>query len=363
MLLCTLAPALTARAEEEVRILLFSDKSTLAIGGKALAIYDGEVGDRIATRATELVAKKDVVEVKDGGKTIAGARKIIAEAKGGVRVGQGIYLGRIEVSVGPRGLWVINRLPLETYLLGIVGSEMSPDWPIEALKAQAVAARTYAMQRHMMMRAANKPYDLESTVISQVYKGAERIRPSVIRAVKETRGEVISYAHGLVEALFHSTCGGKTVSAKAGFGREVEYLSPRSCKWCRESTRYAWKLDMPIGQIASRLSSAGLVKNGVVEDIERKDGAVMVTVRDKKKKARVERVSAKAMREAVGYTTLYSDRFTAETSGKKVVIKGSGFGHGVGMCQWGARGMALEGKTYAEILTHYYFGAAVKSIY
>jgi stage II sporulation protein D len=221
------------------------------------------------------------------------------------------------------------------------------------------------MQRHMMMRAANKPYDLESTVISQVYKGAERIRPSVIRAVRETRGEVLAYSHGLVEALFHSTCGGKTVSAKAGFGRDVSYLSPRSCKWCRESTRYAWTLAMPIGQLASRLASAGLLRStGRVEEVERKDGAVLVTVIDaKKKKSQIERVSARAMREAVGYTTLFSDRFTAETKGSKVEIRGRGFGHGVGMCQWGARGMALEGHDYREILAHYYFGAEIKRIY
>src|SRR4029077_10764001 len=121
---------------------------------------------------------------------------------------------------------------------------------LEALKAQAVAARTYALQRRMMMRAANKAYDLESSVISQVYKGADRIRPSVIQAVKETRGEVMSFHHGLVEALFHSTCGGKTSSALAAFGRAVPYLIPKPCRWCRDSARHRWHLDVPIKELA-----------------------------------------------------------------------------------------------------------------
>jgi stage II sporulation protein D len=347
----------SAFAEEEVRISLFADKKEVAVSGKSLAIYDAEVGDRIATGDSALVAKDGLVEVVAAKKVVARAKSVIVEAKGGVRVASGVYLGRIEVSTGARGaLSVINRLPLETYLLGIIGSEMSPEWPIEALKAQAVAARTYAMQRHMMMRAANKPYDLESSVISQVYKGAERIRPSVIRAVKETRGEVVAHRHGLAEALFHSTCGGKTASAKSAFGREVAYLSPRTCKWCRDSTRYSWKLEMPLAQVASKL---GRYLKGA-DDLERKDGASSVTLKAKRTE---KKISPRQVREALGYTTLYSERFTAETKGKKVEIHGSGFGHGVGMCQWGARGMAVEGKTYREILEHYYFGAGLKRIY
>lgn len=347
----------TAYAEEEVRISLFADKKEVAVSGKSLSIYDAEVGDRIYSGDAVLTAKEGLVEISAAKKVVSRAKSIIVEAKGGVRVATGVYLGRIEVTAGERGaLAVINRLPLETYLLGIIGSEMNPDWPIEALKAQAVAARTYAMQRHMMMRAANKPYDLESSVISQVYKGAERIRPSVIKAVKETRGEVISHKHGLAEALFHSTCGGKTASAKSAFGREVSYLSPRACKWCRDSTRYSWKLEMPLAQVASKL---GRYLKGT-DDLERKDGATSVTVKAKRTE---KKLSPRQVREALGYTTLYSERFTAETKGKKVEISGHGFGHGVGMCQWGARGMAVEGKTYDEILAHYYFGAALKRIY
>ena len=198
---------------------------------------------------------------------------------------------------GPRGrgLLAINRLPLETYLLGIVGSEMSPAWPIEALKAQAVAARTYAMQRRMMMRAANKRYDLASSVLSQVYKGAERIRPSVIRAVKETRGEVLAYSHSLVEALFHSTCGGKTVAAHEAFGHRVPYLKPKTCQWCRPSSRYRWRVALPIDEVSKRLRRAGLVASSLTR-LERQSASRR---RDQRKESAIDSRRGK-VRKALG---------------------------------------------------------------
>lgn len=364
----TLLAAGDASAEEEVRIAILSGQEKIEAGGKGFAIYDGDVGDQLASWAAgsgeqrgkvTLVAASGVVEIRAGEKKLGRAARVLLEARGGVEVGRGIYLGRVEVRLDRGRLFAINRLPLETYLLGIVGSEMSPEWPIEALKAQAVAARTYAMQRHMMMRAADKPYDLESSVISQVYKGAERIRPSVIRAVKETRGEVLSYRHGLVEALFHSTCGGHTRSAKAAFGREVPYLQPRECGFCRDSTRRSWDLALPLAQVARQLERARLTGGGV-ERVERKDGAPAVDVKAKKGGRRL---TPRSVREAVGYSVLYSETFTAETKGKTVHFEGNGFGHGVGMCQWGARGMAKAGKDHREILVHYYAGAELKRIY
>ena len=190
-------------AEEEVRISIASNKSSVSIEAPKLAVFDADVGDRLA-RGTKSVTVEvepkdnDVIAegeglVYDNKKTHARGRRIVFESEEGIRVDGRLYLGRVTVQNDRGRLTVINRLPLETYLLGIVGSEMSPLWPGEALKAQAVAARTYAMQRRMRRRAANKRYDLESTVLSQVYKGADRIAPSVIEAVRQTRGEVVSF--------------------------------------------------------------------------------------------------------------------------------------------------------------------------
>ncbi len=296
------------------------------------------------------------------GLQLKGARSVLVEATDAVGVESGIYFGRIEIRADPkhRGrLIAINRLPLETYLLGIVGSEMSPRWPLEALKAQAVAARTYAMQRRAMMRAAGRPYDLASSVISQVYKGAERIRPSVIEAVKQTRGEVISYRHDLIEALFHSTCGGRTVAAKEAFGGQVAYLVPQTCKWCTDSNRYRWKLALPLAEVSKRLSAAGLTR-GTVRSLQRTKGAARVQVRD----ARGTRgLKPRSVRKALGFSKLYSERFSVQTRSSKVRFEGMGFGHGVGMCQWGAHGQAAAGRTYRDILSHYYPTTRIRRLY
>jgi stage II sporulation protein D (peptidoglycan lytic transglycosylase) len=356
-----------ARAEEEVRIAILATQERIEIGGRALAVFDAESGDRLASWTDQGAATVSGANgrLRLTGKAantgeLGGARRILVEAKGGVRAGAGVYLGRIEIGPDERGkLIAINRLPLETYLLGIVGSEMSPEWPLEALEAQAVAARTYALQRRMMMRAANKPYDLESSVISQVYRGADKIRPSVIEAVKRTRGEVMSFRHGLAEALFHSTCGGKTSSALAAFGRAVPYLVSEPCRWCRDSVKRRWAFEVPIQELSSMLQTAKLTQ-GKLKSFERKDGATFVSVRER---TGGKSVSPKAVRQAMGYGVLFSEHFTAQTNGSHVHIEGTGFGHGVGMCQWGARGLALEGKTHEEILQYYYRGVRIQRIY
>ena len=357
----------TAHAEEELRIALLSGEASVAVGGQGLAIYDADVGDVIVRRegraAARLLAAASGVRIEapghDGARPL---RRVIVEATDAVSVGKGVYFGRIEVGPDPERagrLLVVNRLPLETYLLGIVGSEMNPSWPLEALKAQAVAARTYAMQRRAMTRAANRPYDLASSVISQVYKGAERIRPSVIQAVRETRGEVMSHRHDLVEALFHSTCGGRTVPAEAAFGGAVAYLEAQPCEWCRPSTRYRWSLSYTVPELARRLSAAGLVK-GTLRSVERGVDDPALRIQDGRGRRDLD---PRQVRRALGFSTLFSERFSAHTKSGRVAFEGRGFGHGVGMCQWGARGLALEGRTYREILTHYYRGVRLMRLY
>jgi len=374
VVVCSLACAIfvssaprTARAEEELRIALTSGVASVKVGGKGLSLFDGERGRRLASFAGDaslvIASAGGKLEAKGGGAVnLAGARRVFVEAEEAVRVDSGVYFGRVEIGPDPRRsgrLLVVNRLPLETYLLGIVGSEMSPAWPLEALKAQAVAARTYAMQRRAMMRAAARPYDLASTVISQVYKGAERIRPSVVEAVKQTRGEVMSYRHDLVEALFHSTCGGRTVSAADAFGGEVDYLEPVSCEWCRASGRYRWKISFSLAEISKRLRGAGLAK-GAVRDVSRGGGDAKVRLRDGGGRRSIE---PRALRKALGFGKLFSERFTVSTQGGRAHFEGRGFGHGVGLCQWGAHGQASSGRSYRQILAHYYPRTRLKRLY
>lgn len=352
-----------ARAEEEVRISLGAQQPRVELEAAGMAVFDLKSGERLgfsAGSAKLQIERRGAGVVTTGAVKKSGLSGVVVESEKGLRVNGRLYLGRITVRPDPqRGLEVVNRLPLETYLLGIVGSEMNSSWPIDALRAQAVAARTYAMERRMKMRAANKPFDMDATVLSQVYTGAERITDSVVAAVQSTRGEVLAHNHMLVEALFHSTCGGRTAAAGTVFHHHVPYLVSRRCDWCKESSRHRWSIEMSLEEVSRRLAKAGLVK-GAVSGFSRPRtrSPIEVVVAGAKKV-----LHARDVRAALGYGDLYSQEFSAETRGGKVRFTGQGFGHRVGMCQWGAKGLADRGSSYREILSHYYAGARVKRIY
>jgi len=262
------------------------------------------------------------------------------------------------VVAGNGTLTVVNRLPVETYLLGIVGSEMPAEWPLEALKAQAVAARTYALQRRLGRRAAGNAWDLRDSVLSQVYRGADAIRDSVIEAVRQTKGVVLTFEHEPAEALFHSTCGGHTVPAAAVFGTNVPYLQRTRCDWCRDSGRYRWELTLDRAELGRVLERVGL-SHGFrrLERTGEEADPVVVDARGRR------RVAPEAVRSALGYGRLYSTRFRVHVRGRRVHLEGAGFGHRVGLCQWGARGMARAGRSHREILEYYYDGAELKRAY
>ncbi len=351
----TLAAPAEGRAEPEVRILLRQKSSTIRVtADSGRIVADGQgIDARPARVALDLRSGRG--RIRFGRRS---ARRLVVSAQGPVGVDGRKYLGRIEVVAEDGGLTVVNRLPVETYLLGIVGSEMPAEWPLEALKAQAVAARTYALQRRLRRRATSSPWDLRDSVLSQVYRGAESIRPSVIRAVRETRGWVLAFHHEPAEALFHSTCGGHTVTAAEVFGQPVQYLVRRPCDWCRESGRYRWELKLDRREVARLLRQAGLSRD--FERLERKGSEGSLWIEDGRG---ARRVPPEKLRAALGFGRLYSTRFDVHQRGRRVELLGAGFGHRVGMCQWGARGQAAEGRSHRDILRYYYPGALLKRAY
>ena len=341
--------ATPAAAEPEVRILLGQGRTPIRISGEDLRVWADArpipVGDGVRLR----FLNGGQVEVR-ARRRVRGQR-IRIEGAGPLQVGDGLYLGTIEVD-GDAGS-IVNGLPIETYLLGIVGSEMPASWPAAALQAQAVAARTYALQSRLRMRSSGRAFDVHDSVLSQVYKGAADIAPSVVSAVETTTGQVLAFEHFPAEALFHSTCGGRTRSAEDVFGNEVPYLRARRCKWCRESARHRWSLDIPLKQTEDLLRAAGLVDG----KLRRVDGdAERVVIKGRRRRE----VGPRRLRAALGPQRLYSTDFEARTRRGRLHLEGRGFGHQVGMCQWGARGMAREGRDFREILNHYYPGVPIK---
>lgn len=260
--------------------------------------------------------------------------------------------GEVVVRLYRKRLQLVNVVPLEEYLAAVLGSEMPVSFPPEALRAQAVAARTYALQRKLM--TYGQPFHLASSVLSQVYGGLSREDPRTRAAVEATTGLVLTYDLQPIEAYFHSSCGGRTETGLAALGRDLPYLPSVTCA-CGKLPSSRWDLLLPVSELRPLFG---------------KD-AVGVKVAGRSRTGRALRVSSGArtvdavsFRQKVGYNRLKSLSFDVEpTRGEQVRITGQGFGHGAGLCQWGAKVYADAGWDYRKILNHYYPGAELQKIY
>jgi stage II sporulation protein D len=261
------------------------------------------------------------------------------------------YTGKIEVWKGERGLYLINEIPIEEYVKSVVKAETGRDWEMEALKAQAVVSRTYALNKKEQNGQMN--FDITSSVLHQVYDGDTRDE-MVSAAVEATRGEVLTYEGRLIEALFHSTCGGHTEDPAEVFGKALPYIRPTEAK-CELSPMAEWARRIPVSEIEEALGLEDIkgisVKSntltGRVKEIEIESaGGVSV-------------VKATDFRRLMGWRKVPSTDFRLDFTGGSLELEGKGYGHGVGLCQWSALEMAKEGKSYREILSFYYPGTAI----
>jgi stage II sporulation protein D len=262
------------------------------------------------------------------------------------------YAGDIEVWKGREGMYLINELPMEEYVKNVVGAEVSPTWDMEALKVQAVIARTYALYQKRVRRNTN--FDLTSSVLHQVYKGSNA-DARISYAVMHTEGEVLYYGDDLIEALYHSTCGGQTEDPSEVFGKSYPYMRPVASR-CEISPYWIWERKIPVDEIEKALAvrdireiritsytTTGRVKTvGIVQG-----GGIMS-------------MKATELRKSLGWSRLPSTNFTVTRHNGNFVFEGKGYGHGVGLCQWSALEMAREGKTYREILSFFYPGTVLK---
>ncbi|NQU95147.1 MAG: SpoIID/LytB domain-containing protein [Candidatus Omnitrophica bacterium] len=258
-------------------------------------------------------------------------------------------------------LLVVNHVDIEKYLYGVLHHETPYYWPAETLKAQAVAARTFAMHRKEIMR--EKDYDLTSDIYSQVYGGRAGERRSTRKAVDRTRGKILTYKGKVLPAYYHSMCAGHTESAKIVFNMSLPPLRGVSCPYCKGAPHMQWKKSFSYKQIEKKLNNYGIALNGVNFIVEGKRDASgrLESVKVRHKKG-TETIKAYKFRLALGPNKLRSTNFTIRITSKGVVFNGKGWGHGVGMCQWGAFGMGKRRFNYKQILEFYYPGAKITDI-
>ena len=350
-----------ARADETVRIAVGRFRDPFVVDGvERLVAADGA---RVAAGARPRISVGRAGLLVDG--KDAGTDVLRVEAAGMLGLAGHSYRRLLEVSVrkaaGKLEALVVHPLPLEEYVAGIVAAELPASWPLEAMKAQAVAARTYAVWQKY--RRLELPYHMEATVLDQVYGGAQRETDDARRAVRETSGLVLTSDRRLARAYFFASCGDVTESAAEGWGTPLPYLPGARCGFCKNASRHTWKAVVPrkaldaalrplIGEPVVDVVVASKTKTGRAKD-------VVVKGATKSKK-----ITGGDLRRLVGYSTIWSTWITKlEVGADGARVEGRGAGHGVGLCQWGARGMAESGRTAEDILRRYYPGAVLRRMY
>jgi stage II sporulation protein D len=258
-------------------------------------------------------------------------------------------------------LLVVNSIELEDYLKGILYHEVSHYWPTEVLKAQAVVSRTYAL--YQMRENAAKDYDVTADIYSQVYGGMTSERYRTNRAVGYTKGEVLVFRDKLFPAYFHATCGGHTENASLLWNVNIAPLGGVPCNFCRQSPHFNWQHVLSLDEIRKKLHSSGYdigdIKTIAILSRTPSGRAKELKISAENKEIKI---SAKDIRNIIGPNILRSTNFNVSIVSQDVVFTGIGWGHGVGMCQWGAYFLSRHGRNYKEILRQYYPGSDVKTL-
>jgi stage II sporulation protein D len=286
------------------------------------------------------------------------------------------YEGEFVITASGNKLNAINVIDIEKYLRGVVPYEIGrlDESKFEALKAQAVAARTYAY-KHFGSRKA-QGFDVYADTRDQVYKGIHSVSDVTDKAVRETEGVVMTYNGEFITAYYHSTCGGETEGVVTWGRPNHPYLQnkpdlrPDGTPWCRESNYTEWtrefdeselrdlfqinakeaKANVPSFSSIHAMNILDTLKSGRIHTLE-------ITTNNGKFTAKADKIRWLFKR---GGTILPSSFFRIHRNGDQWILKGKGFGHGVGLCQMGARARAQAGQSYIQILTHYYPGITLE---
>ena len=271
---------------------------------------------------------------------------------GYVYIGDRWYRGKALLVGGKKGLIAVNYVDLEQYLYSVLGSEMNGSWPQEALKAQAVAARTYAIYK--LQNERNVIYDVGNTEAWQVYKGVESESSGTYAAVNATTGQVLTYKNQIILSVFHACSGGHTENVEDVWSQPLPYLrgvddydqNVSACQW--EKTFSGNEISKRISGVGNIVSlSASLTTYGSIKTIK--------FIGDRGTRE----LNGAAVRNALG---LRSTRFTISEDSTGLKFYGRGSGHGLGLSQWGAYSLAKQGVNYQQILRHYYQGTSLARI-
>ena len=354
---------ITGRAEENetnifVKILLERSKDSITVTGNDIIKTDAAV--------TEITPKLVFTPGADGNIILNGINstknKITITCPSGFLSNKNkTYRGTFLIYLSAGELLLVNQLILDQYLYGVLPCEVSSNWEKEALKAQAVAARTFAIYNRLNNKTPE--YDLEAGVASQVYKGRDIEAGPTNDAINDTAGEILAYEDGIIQAFFHSNSGGKTASSAEVWGSDYKYLQSVDDPYSASSKGYKWSYELSVEKFNALMLKSKFIIGSVEE----------ITIIDKTESNRVNTLKVKGstgeivikgkdLRAIIGNEQLRSTNFTVSKVSGGFAFEGFGWGHGVGLSQEGAREMARLGRTYKEILRHYYKETKIKKV-
>jgi stage II sporulation protein D len=270
------------------------------------------------------------------------------------------YRGAVSVHRTDRKLTVVNYVDVEDYVKGVMANEMVPSWDEDALKAQAVVARSFAI--YHILRYPEGLYNIDSTKIQ--YKGKDSEHNRTGRAVDSTRGEVLYYNDCLLLPHFFSSCGGHTEYAGNVWQPRFAFPKPVPCPYCRQTRENDWARTLSKSFIERKLRAAGVDIRGIKAVLPERKSTFggRLTHLSVKHSGNTRIVGINKFRLALGSDVIRSGLMTIENRRGDIVFKGKGWGHGVGMCQYGAKSMAELGSSYEAILSYYYPGTKLKRI-
>ena len=297
----------------------------------------------------------------------AGGLWIEPTGGGVVWIGDRWYRGRTYLAPAGEGVTAVNYVDLEQYLYSVLGGEMSGNWPQEALKAQAVVARSYAL--HKRQYSANAVYDLGDTTQWQVYRGVKDESSGTQLAVNATAGQVLTYNQAIIEAVFHSSSGGCTENVEDVWMQPLPYLRSVKDNYDQGAPVFQWSQPVTQSTLSDLAPGVGRVRD-VKVDRATPSCKRVVTMRLIGEKGSTT-ISGERLQAALGLkSTFFSivpqvNQMASKSTRQPepgFVINGSGFGHGLGMSQWGAYNMAQQGLSYQQIMSHYYTGVVLAKI-
>jgi stage II sporulation protein D len=361
VLLFLIVATTAAAAAQDVRVRLFEGRSgSTAQFSSAVADIGVEVDGRWVGEVRSgqsLILERDGGEVEiDGGDLRASGERVRLVSDEPIRLRASRYdrryEGSFDVRASSRGLHIVNTVPMEPYVASVVAVEY-PFREIEGAKAQAVLARTYAL-RH---QGGQADYDLEDSQRSQVYRGLDYATDTSRRAASETAGQVLMYDGEVIEAVYSSSSGGHTADNESVWGTDpVPYLRGRPDPYDRDAPNHSWTTGADADAVHRALSRYARGTTGVRVSRRAASGHTMELTLEPSGRRITGNQFRGALNAALGWRTIRSTHVEVDRSGDRYTFRGRGFGHGVGMSQYGARGQAVAGYSYTDILGFYFQG-------